>query len=348
MIRIGKNTFLDKFLKVSLAILIIFTSLHVAREFFIPLTVAALLSFLFLPLVERLIKIGLGEVFSIFICLLIIILFLIIVVFLFYSQLIDFSENFPILEAKATKKFVTTIQFIESKTRITAQKQIQLLGVINKKMLAGDWLQNIFVVTTNLFISLGLIIVYIFCFLFYRSRINSFFLSFNTVNDERAVEVLTKIKKLSSHYFIGMASVMLILGTMHSIGLLLLKIPHAIFLGYLAALFILIPIVGTIIGSLIPILVALLMKDSIWYAIGVAGIFSFNLFMESNVFTPIIIGSRMKINPMAVIIAIVIGGFIWGLPGMVLFIPLTGMLKIISDNIQSLLPLRILLSDNKI
>jgi predicted PurR-regulated permease PerM len=104
--------------------------------------------------------------------------------------------------------------------------------------------------------------------------------------------------------------------------------------------------VGTMIGSIIPFLIALLTKESIWYSIGVAIVFSFNLFFESQILTPLIVGSHIKINPMAVIIAIVIGGFIWGIAGMVLFVPMLGMLNIASDNIESLYPVKVFLSEN--
>ncbi|HXA00527.1 MAG TPA: AI-2E family transporter, partial [Cytophagaceae bacterium] len=308
---------------------------------------AALLSFLLLPVSDRFERMGMGRIISILICILIIMTVISGLVFVFYSQVMAFIENLPSLESEGREKFHTVLRFIESATNISYQTQKEWISEMNQDFSINKWIQNIFFATTSLFLNLGLIIVYIFCFLYYRNKVLTFFISlFSKEHNQQAKEVMLKIRKLSSRYFSGVLTVIAILGTMHSIGLLLLGIEHAIFLGYLASMFSLVPVVGTMIGSTIPFLIALLTKQSLWYAAGVAAIFSFNLFMESQVLTPLIVGSHIRINPMAVIIAIVIGGFIWGPIGMVLFIPLVGMLKIVSDNVESLYPIKVFLSDD--
>jgi predicted PurR-regulated permease PerM len=338
---------MDKPLKILLLLFLIVLALYFAEGFFIPITIAGLLSFLFLPVSERFERLGIGRIISILICLLIILAFISGLIFVFSSQLMAFIENLPALENEAREKFHTILRFIESVTKIPYETQKEWVSEMNEGFTMNEWVQNIFFATTSLFLNLGLIIVYIFCFLYYRNKFLTFFISlFSKEHNDQAKEMMLKIRKLSSRYFSGVLTVIAILGTMHSIGLLLLGIEHAIFLGYLASMFSLVPVVGTMIGSTIPFLIALLTKQSLWYAAGVAAIFSFNLFMESQVLTPLIVGSHIRINPMAVIIAIVIGGFIWGPIGMVLFIPLVGMLKIVSDNVESLYPLKVFLSED--
>jgi predicted PurR-regulated permease PerM len=338
---------MDKSLKILLLLFLIVLGLHFVKGFFIPITISALLSFLFLPVSARFERMGTGRIISILLCILIILIFISLIIFLFSSQLMDFIENLPALEKEAKEKFHTILRFIESATKIPYETQREWVTEMNKGFSMKEWVQNLFLVTTSLFLNLGLVIVYIFCFLYYRDKFLTFFISlFPKEHDEQAKEIMLKIRKLSSRYFSGVLTVIVILGTMHSIGLLLLGIEHAIFLGYLAGIFSLVPVIGTLIGSTIPFLIAILTKESIWYGVGVAILFSFNIFLESQVFTPLIVGSHIRINPMAIIIAIVIGGFIWGPIGMVLFIPLVGMLKIVSDNVERLYPLKIFLSDD--
>jgi len=323
--------------------------LYYAQEFLIPITISALFSFLFLPLSLWLEK-WLGRIPSIIICLLIIIIILAGFIFFFYSETITFIDDFPNLKAKASDKFHRIIDFIESKTSISSSQQLSWLNTVLKNHFkeTGKWFEGALLGITTLFFNLGLVAVFIFCFLYYREKFYQFFISFFKGERRGEVEkVMFNIRTLSGRYFSGILIVMIILGTMHSIGLLLLGIEHAIFLGYLAGFFIVVPFVGTLVGSLLPIIIALVTKDSIWYAVGVAGIFSFNLFIESHILTPLIVGSHIQINPMAIIVAIIVGGLIWGLAGMVLFIPLIGILKILSDNIEPLKPLSILLEDNK-
>jgi predicted PurR-regulated permease PerM len=89
----------------------------------------------------------------------------------------------------------------------------------------------------------------------------------------------------------------------------------------------------------------LLTKDSIWYAVGVAGAFTVVQFLEGNFITPNIVGSKVSVNPLAAIIALILGGMLWGPAGMILSIPFTAILKVILDNIEPLEPFGFLLGE---
>jgi predicted PurR-regulated permease PerM len=338
---------INKLIKILFLLFLIFVILFLASEFLIPITIAGILSFLLLPLVQKFEKLGVSKIISILICLTLIILLLSVLIFLILSQISDFTDHIVELEVNAKKKLDDIMKFVESITMISYERQMRWIMAFRHELMSRKGFQRFFLFTTSFFENVGLIIIYIFCFLYYRNKLyNVFVLLFPNSKHKKAEEELLKIQKVSTHYFSGVLTVMVILGTMHSIGLLLLGIKHAIFFGYLASLFILVPFVGTMIGSSIPILIALLTKDSVWYAVGVAGIFSFNLFIESQLLTPMIVGSHIRINPMAIIFAIVIGGFIWGFAGMVLFIPLLGILKIVADQSDGLNIVKVLLSES--
>jgi predicted PurR-regulated permease PerM len=68
--------------------------------------------------------------------------------------------------------------------------------------------------------------------------------------------------------------------------------------------------------------------------------------IESYVFEPWIIGREVKLNPLVVIVAIILGGMIWGLAGMILFVPLFAILKIISSNSIGMEPIGFLLGNS--
>jgi predicted PurR-regulated permease PerM len=74
-------------------------------------------------------------------------------------------------------------------------------------------------------------------------------------------------------------------------------------------------------------------------------IFSLNQFIDNNFTTPKVVGGHVRINAFASLIAVFIGGMIWGVSGMILFIPLLGIFKICCDSIDALKPLSILLGD---
>jgi predicted PurR-regulated permease PerM len=136
-----------------------------------------------------------------------------------------------------------------------------------------------------------------------------------------------------------------ILSVLNSAGFLILGLKHAILFGVLASVLNIIPYIGVLIGSTLPILMAFLTKDSMSYALGVAGICFFVQFLDNNFITPYVVGSSVSINPLTAIIVLVASALIWGIPGMVLCMPLTGMAKVLCDNIDSLKPYGFLLGE---
>jgi predicted PurR-regulated permease PerM len=147
---------------------------------------------------------------------------------------------------------------------------------------------------------------------------------------------LHKIERVVRSYILGMFIVILIVAVLNSLGLMLLGIQHAIFFGVLAAILIVIPYVGIIVGSLLPILFALVTKDSLWYPVGVLGLFWGVQVLEGNFITPNIVGNKVSINPFAAILALFFSGIVWGIPGMVLSIPLLAIFKVICDAVKPL------------
>ena len=158
--------------------------------------------------------------------------------------------------------------------------------------------------------------------------------------------ILEKIKALILNYLTGLFIALTIIGAMNAIGLKILGIEHGIFLGFLAGFLNIIPYIGSFIGASLPIIMALIYKDSMWYAVGVFLIFMFNQFIDNNITTPSVVGGYVRINSLATIFAVIVGGMIWGVAGMILFIPMLGIFKIFCDNIETLKPLSIILSDD--
>jgi predicted PurR-regulated permease PerM len=187
--------------------------------------------------------------------------------------------------------------------------------------------------------------LYMFLFLLYRDFLRSFI--FKTVvksnNKLKMKSILKDLYKIQHNYLVGLIIVMIIVGFLNSLGLLLLGLEFPIFFGFLCALLLLIPYIGIIIGSLLPALVALATKDSHWYAIGVIGIFSFIQFLEGNIITPKITGSKVSLNELVSIISIIIFSMLWGIPGMILALPITASLKVIFDHSEKLRPIGFLL-----
>lgn len=200
--------------------------------------------------------------------------------------------------------------------------------------------------TADFFTSFFLFLIALFFLLYYRRFFVSFLYKWFRPEVHPTVgETINKIVLVVRSYIVGLLTVILIVAILNSVGLMFMGIQHAIFFGALAAVLTIIPYIGILIGSLLPILFALVTKDSLWYPVGVALLFWFVQFLEGNFITPNIVGGKVSINPFAAIVALFLGGMIWGALGMILSIPILAIIKVICDVVEPLKPIGFLLDN---
>ncbi|MFT6443378.1 MAG: putative PurR-regulated permease PerM [Crocinitomicaceae bacterium] len=223
------------------------------------------------------------------------------------------------------------------------QEQIDVVILKSKK--AGTQ----FIMSTLLNFNSALIFlltcpIYIFFMLITRSQIRKFYYtSFKPENRAIASRILQQIEMVYLSYIRGLLYVMIIVAVLTGLGLFALGIQHAFFLGILAGFLTLIPYIGVIVSGLIPVVIALLTKDSIWYAVGVIAVFSVVQFLEGNIITPKIMGKQVGINPLVVILSVIIFGAVGGILGMILTIPILALLKTTAYYVPGWRPFRNLL-----
>lgn len=200
--------------------------------------------------------------------------------------------------------------------------------------------------TADFFTSFFLFLITLFFLLYYRRFFVAFiFKSFRPELHGQVGATIHKVEMVVRSYIVGLFTVILIVAVLNSVGLMLLGIQHAIFFGALAAVLTVIPYIGILVGSLLPILFALVTKDSLWYPVGVAILFWAVQFLEGNFITPNVVGGRVSLNPFAAIIALFLGGMLWGAIGMILAIPVLAIIKVICDTIEPLYPIGFLLDN---
>lgn len=188
--------------------------------------------------------------------------------------------------------------------------------------------------TTNILSSFVLILLFSFFLLYLRAFFLEFFYKVFASSDKLLIdETMQKIYEVIQNYLLGLLKVICFIGILNSVGLWALGIESPLFFGFLGGLLVIIPYIGILIGSALPIIVALITKDSYWYAVGVMGVFLFVHILEGNVITPYVVGSKVSINPLVAIFALLLFGKLWGLAGLILALPVTAICKIIFDTL---------------
>jgi predicted PurR-regulated permease PerM len=327
--------FIFKVTAVLLSLVLSTLILIYAKDFLLPMVISILLAFMLYPLCKKMERKKIPQLAAITLSLLLVFFVFILLLLLISSQISSMVSEMSNLNKVIAKKFDALHDYFLTHLQVS-NSTLNLWIAKGKSSLleySGDLLSGTFSTTTEIMTYFGLVPVYIFCFLLYRKSFKDF--AFSLIGKERQEEMtllLTNVQKLSQNYLIGLFTVIIIIGSLNTIGLWVIGVEYALFFGFLASLLTIIPYIGIFIGSLFPIAFAILTKDSIWPPVGVIVVFSIVQFLESNYITPRVVGSKVSINPFAAIVALIIGGELWGAAGMILSIPVTAILKLIFDS----------------
>jgi predicted PurR-regulated permease PerM len=305
-----------------------------AKTFLLPLVIAMLLSLLLYPVHKKLLSWKVPNVLATLISVLIIVVFLVTVIMLVSRQLSEIVGELSKSGGKLNQVFTNLQNYITQNLQIEGATVNSSIENIKAKLV--DYIELLvsgtIVGTTNVLSTLVLIIVYVFCFLLFNRSFKNF--AFALLIEERkdqALHLINTIQKLVQNYLLGLVIVIASIGILNTIGLLIIGINHAIFFAFFVGILTVIPYVGITIGALVTAFYALVTKDTAWPAFAVICTLIAVQIFESNYFTPKIVGSRVSINPFIVIMVLIIGGELWGIPGMMLSVPLTAILKVILD-----------------
>jgi predicted PurR-regulated permease PerM len=186
---------------------------------------------------------------------------------------------------------------------------------------------------------LVLIPVYIFLFLFYKQLMLDFLYEVLTTTDSKQVaDILGESKSAVQSYMVGLLLEALIIAVLNSVALLILGVEYAILLGVIGALMNILPYIGGIIAIALPVLMSTVTTEGFSTQVGIVIAYLIIQMIDNNFIVPLIVSSKVKINALFSIIAVLLGGALWGISGMFLSIPVTGILKIMFDRIDGLKP----------
>lgn len=343
-----KLPFYAKAAIICIGIYLFVAMLYVAQGIIVPLVFATMIAILLNPVVRFFEKIKFHRVLAILTTLLLAIVFIAGVGIFIYSQLNLFSHSWPIFVEKFTDLLNQTIHWIPGYFDISATKVNLWIAETQTELLDSSSLfigQTLLSVGSSL-IAIFLIPFYIFLFLYYKPLLLDFIHQlFVSSPQNNVTSVVSETKSVIQSYLVGLVIEIALVATLNSIGLLALGIDYAILIGILGALLNLIPYIGGLVAVAIPMMIAIVTKDSPWFALYVMAVYYFVQIIDNNYIVPKIVASKLKINALVSIVAVLAGGALWGVSGMFLSIPLIAIIKVICDHVESLKPIGFLLGD---
>jgi len=330
-----------------LFIFLIVSILIIGKSFLIPLAWAGIISLASIRTLERFEKkVKINRILIIVLFILFILSAIILIIYFFYWEIRNIITSLPSLSEEvidrlhqlsiSIKKFGIKIPDHIDKEWITLEVQLHKDSLISLFSSLGVTIADIF-----------LICLYLFFMLYYQGIVLSFIeQKFKTKNRiEKARQVLVKVEILANNYIVGLLLITLITFILNYIVLLIFQVKFAIFFALFVSILSLIPYLGYPLGTLAVLLFAIITKDNLLSAFLVTAFVYGNNIIQENILRPWLVGDQLKINAFMVFLFIIIGGMIWGIAGMVLFLPIVGIIKIFLESNRKTVQYAIFLSD---
>ncbi|TCK83211.1 AI-2E family transporter [Albibacterium bauzanense] len=318
------------------------------RPVLIPITFAALLSMLMAPLIDYLDKKGLKRVFSTIVCIIILLTVIVLLALILIGQLTNIREELPRIETRANELIQRLHDYIEMNFNypVSSQKEYLQNQVKNLGELSASYLSTILKGASGLLVQTIIMLVVTFLLLFDKEKYRSFFMQVIKGKEQgEKHEILNRITNVSQQYLLGRMISISILFILYFIVLLIIGVENALLLAAVAAVVNVIPYIGPILAGVFPVIIALVTKDSFEPALWVIITFIVIQGIDNYFVTPFVMGGEVNLSALATILIIICGGYIWGIAGMILFVPLLSIAKILFDHTDEFKPYGYLIGD---
>jgi len=317
--------------------------LYFSRRVVAPFFIAFALAYLLDPLVDRLVSFKLSRTLSVLVLMLAFFFLMlgagVLLVPIFSMQAENLAKNIPTYIGIFQEWFRPILDMISgldpAKVEEFVNKGLSRFGELPMKVLqfSGKFIWGSISNLFNIILMFANLII-IPVVMFYLLR------DFDSINEkllklvpprlqEKTKDIVLEIDQVLSRFVRGQLVVAGLMGAMYSIGLFLCDTPMSLSLGMMAGLVNLVPYLGLVLGF-VPSALLTYMHTQEWMPVlAVAGVFGVVQALEGMVITPRVVGDNIGLHPVAVILAVLLGGELFGLAGMILGVPVVAVLNVL-------------------
>jgi len=315
-------------------------TLKVAADLFLPIVLSSFLGFLLTPVTRWLKKIGLSPFWASLIGTLGFLTVLLCLFGALWLSLARFEPDFPQYLDHMQKHLAPIIDGVQkSSASIDRLSNWLNPGSSRQVSIRGPSIVEVALGNAPKFLAI-LIVVHVLAFflLLYGARLLKKLVDMiPAVSDKQnVVEIAAEIEQTAARYFTSVTLINAGLGVSVWICVALLGLPHPLLWGVAAFLLHYIPFVGATGGIIAMTLVSLIHFDSVWYALLPPLAYILCATIEGNLATPLFLGRWLILNPVAILLAFLLWGYLWGVAGTLLAVPILATFKIFCDRIDPL------------
>jgi len=341
---------INKFTQTLLFVFLTIALMVILKGFLIPLFYGLLLALIIYPVCKNLEKRKVPRPFAIFISMLMVAVVLGSILYIFILQLSVINSELPELSLRLEQLVIKFQSWVTKNLGMSVVEQDNLMIDTGKNMLTslGEIIKGSFSIAAATIFNIVIIPLYATLFLSNRGKLVQFISSFFESNQKvRLQTILTETIRIYFNYIKGMLKVYLIVGILNSFGLWILGVDYPFLFGMATAFMTIIPYIGIMVSAMLPMSMVWIETNNYLYPLGVMGMFALVQYLEANLIFPYVVGKQLGVNMLVSICAIFLGGVLWGVSGMILFLPFVAMLRIISGHFEKLQPLFKLLKSNE-
>ena len=322
------------------------------KSVIVPFAIALIFSFILKPLIEYLEKKHIPELLSI-----LLVIFITFLIIYALGQLVNlnirsFLANVNQYEAKYdrfTEQLSDIINLAEDSSGETVKNnRYQAITSIIQSSSIKSIVTSIFGSISVILSDTFLVLLYLLFLLLGRNRlVQKLDIAFKRDTALVLKDLVNTVTSQINKYVVTKTWISAVTAALVSLILWLFGVEFALIWGMLTFLLNFIPNIGSIFATLFPVIFSIIQFDSwitiIWITLSLITV----QFIIGNVLEPRIVGKSMGISPVVVLFSLMFWGFTWGIIGMILAVPSAVLVKIIMDNIDTLKPFGVLISDHK-
>jgi predicted PurR-regulated permease PerM len=320
------------------------------QNIIMPMLMALVTSIALSPMYRFLVRRKIPNSISIILIMMFMIIILGLIIFFIISQLKPLIYDFATIKLNIINHINVISGWLSKNISISTAYQTEMITQQTDILLdsAGNYLTNAINSVSTIVIFFGLFPIYTFLIIYYKNMLRKFLLMwFDQSETLHVSEVLKSIESIIHSYVIGLLIQFSYMTILMGGLLMLFGIKYALLIAVIFAVLNLIPYVGAFIGNIIGVLLTLSSSPSLGSVFTVLIIISVVQFLDNNILMPSIVGSKVRINALASIFGVIIGGTFAGISGMFLSLPLIASFKVIFDHTEEFKKWGVLFGDDK-
>ena len=339
-----------KLINIQLFILLSAIILYFAKPVLMPLAIAGMVALVLMPVCRWLEKKGCHTVVAALVCGLLFTILVVAIIFFIIWHIRHIASEFSDIRQHVEDLMQGVRKFLHDRFGMDTLKRggVLPLPIQPNGDGIGQMAASLMGGALSVAINLLLILVYMIMLLCLRQEIRAFILRISNLESKGKTEIMiSQSVNVVQQYLWGLSIIIICLWIMYSIGFTLVGVNTPIFFAILCGILEIVPFVGNITGSTLTCLMALSQGGGFKMVVGVIITYMIIQGIQFYIISPLVMQTQVSIHPIFTIVVLFAGDLLWGIPGMVLAIPVLGIVKIVCDHIEDLQPFGQLLGKNR-